>query len=69
MIELNKLTPNDIGRWVLYTGSDGKKEKGRIKNWNSTNIFVVYNANGNWDGDHWKDYTAQSTRPNDLKFL
>lgn len=68
MINISELTSEDVGRWVIYTGSVGVIERGKLKSWNDTNIFVVYHANGNWDADHWKDYTGQSTRPEDLEF-
>lgn len=69
MIDLKKLKPEDVGRWVTYQSFGGdKKERGKLKSWNSTFIFVVYNANNNWNADHWKDYTAAATDPNDLTF-
>lgn len=69
MINISKLTNADVGRWVVYTDGVGDQEQGKLKSWNEENIFVVYHANGNWDGDHWKDYTGQATRPEDLDFL
>lgn len=70
MIDITKLTEKDVGRWVIYTAGDGHKERGKIKNWNAdwNLIYTVYNANDNWDGDHWKDYTAAGTHPEDLEF-
>lgn len=69
MIEIAKLNKTDVGRWVIYTAGDGHTERGKLKSWNDTFIFVVYNANDNWDLDHWKDYTAAATSPEDLEFL
>lgn len=69
MIDIAKLTSEDVGRWVVYTDGVGDTEQGKIKSWNDSGIFVVYNAAGNWDADHWKDYTAAHTRPEDLQFL
>ena len=67
MIAINLLTEKDIGKWVTYRSSGGDKvEQGKIKSWNDRFIFVVYNANNNWDADHWKDYTAAATNPEDL---
>lgn len=65
---IKELTDRDLGRWIYYEGGAGERENGRIKSFNNeTRIaFVVYNANGNWDADHWKDYTAQSTKYDDL---
>lgn len=66
MIDIKDLTIADVGRWVVYTGNAGEIERGKIKSWNNSTIFVVYNANGNWDLNHWKDYTGASTNPSDL---
>lgn len=66
MIEISKLTPEDVGRFVLYTDGVDSKEFGRIKSWNEHYIFVVFNCN-----DHWNKffhYRAKSTRPENLKF-
>jgi hypothetical protein len=69
------LTDKDVGRWVYYVPNHAKKDKsqwerGRIKSFNNTNkiAFVVYKANDNWEGDHWKDYTAPATNYEDLEF-
>lgn len=65
MIDIAKLTKEDIGRWVVY--EDGfKKEKGRIKSWNDHYIFVVYKCNHEWD--RFQDYTGCATSPEDLRF-
>ena len=66
MIDIAKLTQEDVGRWVEYTP---KQERGKIKSWNDSGVFVVYDAAGNWSGNAWKDYTAAHTRPEDLKFV
>ena len=66
MIDLVTLRKEDIGRWVLYEGSAGEKEKGRIKSWNSKFIFVVYKCNGEWD--RFQDFTGCATNPEDLRF-
>jgi len=69
MIAINLLTEKDIGRWIIYKSTGGDKvERGRLKSWNKWFIFAVYNANGNWDADHWKDYTAAATNPEDLSW-
>jgi len=41
MIDIATLKEEDIGRWVLYD-IGYKREKGRIKYWNSIYIFVVF---------------------------
>lgn len=48
MIEISELTSKDIGRWATYTPSAGPSERGRIKDWNGTYIFVVYKCDGRW---------------------
>ena len=68
MIDIAKLTEDNVGDWVLYTASDGHVEKGKIKSWNDSGIFVVYNSAGNWSGDLWKDYTAAHTSSERLEF-
>ena len=65
---MKKLTTEDIGRWVIYTDGTGEQERGKIKSFNNERqiAWVVYKANNNWDGEHWKDYTAASTNYEDL---
>ena len=60
---MKTLSEKDIGRWVVYTGGAGETERGRIKSFDNERqkAWVVYHANNNWDGDHWKDYTAACT--------
>jgi hypothetical protein len=67
MIDIKKLTKKDIGRWVTYNRSYCKPEKGRIKSWNNTFVFVVYNCADNWE--NYQDYTAAATIPDNLHFL
>jgi len=64
-----KLQEKNIGDWIIY--SDGfKNERGKIKSFDNSMkaAWVVYNANNNWDGNHWKDYTAACTNYRDLSF-
>ena len=65
---METLTEKDIGRWVIYSSYGGQKERGKIKSFNNERqvAWVVYKANDNWDGEHWKDYTAASTPYEDL---
>jgi hypothetical protein len=51
---------------VLYQGSGGEKEKGRLKSWNDKFIFVVFKCNGEWD--RFQDFTGVATHPKDLRF-
>jgi hypothetical protein len=67
MINISKLTENDIGRWVIYTAPNGATENGRIKSWNKHYIFVVYHCADKWN--NYMDYTAAATRPEDLTWL
>jgi len=64
MINIDKLTPGDIGRWVTYTPTVRELEKGRIKSWNDKFIFVVYHCDNQWD--RFQDFTGCATDPEDL---
>ena len=66
MININKLTEEDVGRYVYYYNSVGNKEPGRIKSWNRNWIFIVYNCGDEWE--NFEDYTAAATKPSDLEF-
>ena len=70
MINVKILKKEDIGKWFTYISFGGKKEQGKLKSFNNEKqiAFIVYNANNNWDGDHWKDYTAEATSYSDLFF-
>lgn len=67
MIDIAKLTKKDVGRWVEYRPSYGDPERGKIKSWNDSGIFVVYNTGGNWDD--FMDYTGAHTNKSDLHFV
>lgn len=68
MIDLKKLSEDDIGRFVEYADIKAlKREIGILKSWNDKFIFVVYKCEGNWE--HYYNYTACATRPEDLIFL
>jgi hypothetical protein len=66
-IAIPKLAEADKGRWVLYVGFAGERDKGRIKSWNQSFIFVVYKCDEDWD--NYQNYTAQATHPTQLCFL
>ncbi len=66
MNDMAQLRKEDIGKWVLYEGMGGEKEKGRIKSWNATFIFVVYKCDGQWD--RFQDFTGNATSPESLRF-
>ena len=65
MIDIAELREEDIGRWVLYQGGVGEKEKGRLKSWNDEFIFVVYKCDGQWQ--KFQDYTGNATNQEDLR--
>lgn len=67
MIQINTLTPSDVGRWVEYRGRAGELDRGRIKSWNDKYIFVVYACAGEWQ--RFFDFTAAATNPSDLSFI
>lgn len=64
MIDIKKLSKNDRGKWVEYIT---KNERGRIKSWNDTFIFVVYHCDNRWS--NYQEYTGCATRPDDLNFV
>jgi hypothetical protein len=66
-IDISELKESDKGKWVLYEGLGGEKEKGRIKSWTDNWIFVVYKCDNNWT--NWQNYTAAATLPEQLIFL
>jgi len=66
MIDILALDIKDLGAWVEYKGGAGEKEKGRIKSWNDTYIFVVYKCANEWD--RYKDFTGVATSPKDLSY-
>ena len=66
MIEIKDLKESDIGRWVIYT-RPYCRQKGRIKSWNDTWIFVVYKCADVWED--YKNYTAAATDPIELSFI
>lgn len=66
-VEIEKLKEDDKGRWVEYTAPHGAKEKGKIKSWNETFVFVVYKCADEWD--KYQDYTGVATNPKNLKFV
>lgn len=80
MVEIDKLTNDDVGRWVMYIPDFGPWELGRIKSWHKFDgshgvhkdedrtqyIFVVYKCGNHWD--KFFAYTAAATDPNNLVF-
>jgi len=73
MLDLSKLTEEDIGRWVRYSVLDYKgnllyESFGRIKTWNERYVFVVYERPGR-DMNRFMQYAPQATCPDDLEFV
>jgi hypothetical protein len=63
MIEINKLTKEDIDRWVSYVKKPNNEEIGTISSWNDEFIFVKYvSGQGGLDN-------GVATKPEDLRFL
>ena len=67
MIDVAQLRKSDIGRWVEYRGTGGEIERGKLKSWNESFIFVVYKCEGDWD--RFQDFTGAATEPEDLVFI
>jgi hypothetical protein len=66
MIDISKLTRDDIGRWVKFKGFSGKEEIGKLKFWNDRYIFVVFHCDDNWG--NYADYTGESVNSCNLEF-
>jgi len=69
MEKIKKLSASDLGKYVTYSNGF-KTEQGKIKSFDNEKqvAWIVYHTNNNWDGDHWKDYTAACTNYSDLTF-
>lgn len=65
---MEKLTQDDIGRWVMYIPATGERECGKIKRYNNKQqvAWVVYKCGDNWD--QFENYTAAATKYQDLEF-
>ncbi len=64
-INIGQLTQKNVGDWVQYHGGM-EIERGRLKSWNETTVFVVFKCDGDWD--RFREFTGQSTNPRDLTF-
>jgi len=65
MIDINKLTKEDYGRWVKYKN----KSYGRIKSWNKKYIFIVCIGILIQDGISWEKSSYIGVNPENLKFV
>ena len=59
MIDIEKLTKNDIGKKVVYLSANSPAEEGVISTWNNRFIYVTY-------GD---DKHSQGTYPDHLDWV
>jgi hypothetical protein len=66
MIDILSLTDADRGRWVVYSGYRGYRERGRLKSWNSTYCWIVFRCGDRWDD--FEQYTAAPCLPTTLSF-
>jgi len=66
MLNIQKLSNKDIGRWVRYETFE-KNQTGRIKSFNDNWVFVVYRCDNRWN--YFQDYTGEATNPVDLTFI
>jgi len=66
MIDIKKVGPESIGKWVEYLDRAGKVERGKIKAWNDHVVFIVFSCNGEWN--RFSEFTAAATLPADLTF-
>lgn len=66
MIKIDDLKESDIGKWVKFdTGH--YLESGRLKSWNDTFVFIVFDCNKEWF--RFKDYTGCSCNPDNCTFF
>ncbi len=55
MIDIKKLTKEDIGRGVVFTYHTGEKREGKIVSWDYTHIYVRYYNVRNPDKERCED--------------
>jgi hypothetical protein len=67
MINIDKLTSADVGRWVSYCTLPLQRNHGPIKGWTKQFVYVVFRCDGNWED--FADYTAAPTLAEYLDFL
>ena len=68
--QVEKLYNSNLGCWLVYK-PELENEKGKLLRYDNEKkiAWVVYKCNNNWDLDHWKDYTAEATKYEDLFFI
>lgn len=62
----HKFTEADIGKKVIYKKDFGENEEGIIKKVTTNTVFVVYPGDNDAKKEHWENYTAAATNPEDL---
>jgi hypothetical protein len=67
MLRIGDLNESDHGKWVEYCSATGQRERGRIKSWGTTFVFVVFHCRDQWDD--YERFTAAATLPEDLSFV
>jgi hypothetical protein len=67
MIEISELTKADKGKWVKLKNIPGKKGIGRIKTWNTSFIFVVFQCDNDWE--NYANYTGEAVNWSNLEFV
>jgi hypothetical protein len=68
-----KPTSKDIGRFVIYTSHDGRKEEGAITSFNDRYVFVHYGRGSTHPGARredleWSNKNGSPTEPEDLEW-
>jgi hypothetical protein len=66
-LQIDQLSDKDRGRWVEYCSTTGQRERGRIKSWDRSFVFVVFRCDGRWD--EYKNFTASATLPEEILFV
>lgn len=67
MINIGQLTPRQVGEYVTYTDGVGDTERGRLKSFTDTTVYVVFKCGDQWD--NYQNYTGQGCSPADLVFI
>jgi len=67
MIHISELITADKGRWVRLKNFSGKNGTGRIKSWNDSFIFVVFQCDNDWE--NYADYTGEAVNCSNLEFI
>lgn len=65
---INEFSESDIWKWVTYIDVFKWNETWKLKSFDNEKqiAYIVFKCNNNWDGEDWKDYTAQSCNYSNL---